>query len=73
MMTSITAYVDGFGDLLTGDTAERIRAATADEKAASHDAGSTGMIETSVATKTLHHQCPKWCRLMDDYRPGWDD
>jgi hypothetical protein len=61
MMTEIlTCYVDSSGDLLTYDTAETIRRATAGERRESYDESNhpTGAFRAKVSTRTLTRRCP---------------
>ena len=60
---TITCYTVG-ADLMLYSTAERIRGATADERAASDDAasrdGGVGAFAAEVSARTLRRQCPMW-------------
>lgn len=59
----ITAYVDSDGDLMTYDTAERIRRATPAEREESYaDRSGVGAIKAEVSPRTLRRQCPMWIR-----------
>ncbi len=65
MYEDITAYVDWDGDLVTMDTAERVRRATPEEHRESRSAGPTGAIGARVARRTLITRCPHFVRQME--------
>jgi hypothetical protein len=65
-MTELTCYVDHNGDLLTYDTAERIRRATRSERAESFEEKPTGAFTTSVSERTLARRCPILMRQIAD-------
>lgn len=72
MDTEITAYVDWEGDLRVGDTNERLRRATPQERAESRaERTRTGMIAATVSVRTLRQRAPSYCALLNAYR-GWD-
>jgi len=67
-MATITAYVDGGGDLITLDTAERIRRATPGERAESFaEGGGTGAIRATVSDRTLARRCPRFVEQQRRY------
>ena len=62
MKREITAYVTSDGDLVTIDTAERLRRATTAERRESYaDRTGTGAIRTSVSERTLLNRAPDLC------------
>ena len=63
----ITCYTIG-ADLLTYDTAERIRAATPAERRESNCAGDTGAFRATVSERTLRRNCPIWVRQYGSRR-----
>lgn len=67
----VSAYVDWDGDLVTMDTAERIRKATPSERRESRQNKPTGAIDAFVARRTLAMQCPKWVKQMVAYKGWW--
>jgi len=54
----LTCYVDAFGDLLTYDTAERLRTATAGERQESREELPTGAFSADVSDRTVRRQAP---------------
>jgi hypothetical protein len=65
-MTTLTCYVDHDGDLLTYDTAERIRRATPAERAESYAEEPTGAFTAEVSERTLARRCPILMRQIAD-------
>ena len=60
MKRDVTCYADSCGDLVTIDTAERIRRASASERRDSATAeGGTGAIKVAVSERTLRARAPR--------------
>ena len=62
----LTCYVDHSGDLLTYDTAERLRRATPEERRESYaEQSGTGAFDAHVSVRTIRRQAPM---LVDSYQ-----
>ena len=59
MKRDVTCYADSCGDLVTIDTAERIRRASASERRDSAAEGGTGAIKVAVSERTLRARAPR--------------
>lgn len=63
----LAVYVDGYGDLVTMDSNETIRRATAAERRESREfGGASGAIAVMVSERTLRRRAPRLVRMIAD-------